>query len=154
GLGGLELGLILRCERGLLAARGRLRLVPRRAAIVIDAHPLALPVGILRLLLRARVWASKRHREREAEANVAQLHLACSVRDQLFASLIEISQVRRRLVLAGGHEHAVAALEIALALNKDVLVVLAAMILDERRLAVALVAADHGPGPCQGVIDG
>src|SRR5260370_15819563 len=66
--------------------------------------------------------------------------------------LVEVPQLRRRLILSGRHEGPVRALEEALAANEDVLVVLAAMILDPDRIAVALVAPGHRPGARQGVV--
>src|SRR4029077_19160110 len=67
--------------------------------------------------------------------------------------LVEIRQIRRRLILPGGHQGAVRALEIALAANEDVLVILGAMILDPDRVTVALVAPVHRPRARQGVVE-
>src|SRR6267154_5045272 len=74
-------------------------------------------------------------------------------RPQSSLRLVEIFQIRRRLVLPGGHKGAVRALEITLAAKEDVLVVLGAMILDPDRVTVALVAPNHCPRARQGVVE-
>src|ERR1700722_19491643 len=65
----------------------------------------------------------------------------------------EIAQIRRRLVLAHGHEVAVLAHEIALAPDDDQIVVLAAQIFGPARLGGTAEAADHAPGPRQRMVD-
>src|SRR5580704_11331516 len=74
-------------------------------------------------------------------------------RSQSSLRLVEILQIRRRLILPGGHEGAVRALEIAFATNENVLVVLGAMILDPDRVTVACVAPGHRPRARQGVVE-
>src|SRR5580704_5869895 len=67
----------------------------------------------------------------------------------------EIPQIRRRLVLAGGHEVAVAAAVIGLRADLDQLLVARAVILLPHRIGrrLSTVALEHRPRPREGVID-
>src|SRR5215470_1482439 len=64
--------------------------------------------------------------------------------------LTEISQVRRRLVLSRRHQVAVSAHEIVLLADHDVVVVLGAIVLEPRHVAVATIALVHRPGMGEG----
>ena len=70
--------------------------------------------------------------------------------------LLEISQVRRRLVFLGGHEQAVAAQEKALVVDFDVAVALGTNLLDPFRLLDrhAGIGLGDRPRPGQRVVDG
>src|SRR6266700_2489292 len=87
-----------------------------------------------------------------ADPFVSFPHLRASA-SSLLRDLIEIPELRRWLILPRGHKGAVRALEIALAANEDVLVVLGAMILDPGRVTVALVTPHHRPRARQGVVE-
>src|SRR5260370_25669539 len=69
--------------------------------------------------------------------------------------LLEISQIRRRLVLLGGHQIAVRAQHIALVADVDELLTLGAYILDpdRPRICVAAVGLVHRPRTPQSTID-
>src|SRR5215469_2618332 len=68
--------------------------------------------------------------------------------------LLEIPQVRGGLLLAGRHQVAVDADEIAFLLEEHIVVLGAAIGLGPERLLLAIVVADDRPGPRIGVIDG
>ena len=76
--------------------------------------------------------------------------------DPLIASLphrLEMAQVGRRLVLLLRHQVALAAEEIDLLIDGDVVVGLdAVVLLPGDVLRVASVALHHGPRPCQGIV--
>src|SRR5258708_4642648 len=69
--------------------------------------------------------------------------------------LIEISRVRRRLVLAGRHQQTIRAHEIILLADRELLVVLAAIILGpvRTRILIAHVFLVDGPRSRQGMVD-
>src|SRR5262245_35957967 len=71
----------------------------------------------------------------------------------LLLRLIEIPQVRWRLVLARRHQQAVAAQEILLFSDLYLMLVLAADRLEPGGAALAVIGARHRPGPRQGVVD-
>src|SRR5258705_2033643 len=73
----------------------------------------------------------------------------------LFLCLFEISQVRRWLILAGRHQHAVRAEEIIVAAENDLGVVLTTIVLGPIgvRVWVANVSFIYRPRPCQGMVD-
>src|ERR1700681_957035 len=74
----------------------------------------------------------------------------------LFRRRLEEAQVRRRLVLAGGHQVAVPGQEVALSLDDDVAVTLRAVFLGPVRcfLRIAAILLGHRPGPRQRFVDG
>src|SRR5476649_1061739 len=67
---------------------------------------------------------------------------------------IEAVELRRRLVLLGGHQVAIRTDEIGFPAERDIVVVGPAIVLDPDRIAVAIVAAGDGPRPGIGMIDG
>src|SRR5262245_58084616 len=71
-----------------------------------------------------------------------------------FSRLLEISQIRRRLVLLGGHQVAIRAHHVDLFADADMLVALGTNGLDPDRSAHAMVALDDGPGTGQRMVDG
>src|SRR5580693_6422942 len=78
-----------------------------------------------------------------------------AVRLRPLPRFLEIAQVRRRLALAARHQAAVGAEEIGFAADEEVLAVgVLAGVLEPGRLALAPIAAGHGPGPRQSVVDG
>src|SRR5262249_47349250 len=68
--------------------------------------------------------------------------------------LIEIARVRRPLTLPRWHQVAIRAEIIILLADRDMIVVLVAIIFSPDRVSVALVALNHGPRTGQRVIDG
>jgi hypothetical protein len=66
--------------------------------------------------------------------------------------VLEISQIRRRLVLLGRHQEAIGAQEIVFFANHDLRVVLGAIRFGpvRTRIRVAPVSFVHRPGPRQG----
>src|SRR5262247_3528190 len=71
----------------------------------------------------------------------------------LLPRLLEISQVRRRLVFLGGHQVAVRAEEIVLVPDRDVMVVLGTVVLVPDRIVVATIFLGDGPGAGQRIVD-
>src|SRR6266853_5495014 len=67
--------------------------------------------------------------------------------------LLEIAQIGRHLILAGRHQVAVAAEEIVLLADNDVIVVLGALVILPQHLAFAAIGLGHGPGPRQRMVD-
>src|SRR5262249_51092634 len=63
------------------------------------------------------------------------------------AQRIEVSQIRRRLILLGRHQMAVHAAQVGLLAEKHIAVVLGADVLDPGRVADAAVAPGPRPGP-------
>src|SRR3989442_1496074 len=74
---------------------------------------------------------------------------------QSLPRLLEISQVRRRLVLAGRHQHVIAAQEINLLADGDQRAALGTIGLVPvgARTWVAHISFVHGPRPGQGMVD-
>src|SRR5215813_5564948 len=70
------------------------------------------------------------------------------------ARLLEVSQVRRWLVLADRHQEAIRALEVPVLADDDVVVSLVAKIFRPQRLVLTIVVPRHRPGPGQRVVDG
>src|ERR1700687_1701534 len=71
----------------------------------------------------------------------------------LFPDLLEIAQIRRRLVFARRHQIAVPADEIIVLADDNVMIVLVAIVLVPRDLAVTTIAFVHRPGTREGVVD-
>src|SRR5205807_6884437 len=67
---------------------------------------------------------------------------------------LEIPQIRRRLILVGGHQLAVGAQELALLAEEDVEIVFRAGVLDPGRVAQPAVGLVHGPWLGEGMIEG
>src|ERR1700681_3284472 len=70
----------------------------------------------------------------------------------LFPRWLEISQIRRRLVLLGGHQVAVPGDEIDLLVDGDMRVALGAIVLFPRHVLGTAVALDHRPRPGQRIV--
>src|SRR5205814_8377722 len=75
-------------------------------------------------------------------------------RRRSFPRLTEVSQIRRRLVLAGWHQGAIPASEIEFLADTDVVVVLGAKILGPDRIVLAMVISGNRPGAGEGIVDG
>src|SRR5215467_7122907 len=67
--------------------------------------------------------------------------------------LIELTQIRRRLIPTARHQVAVLANEIGLALDDDQRVVLVTDEFGPDRLRIAAVSPRHRPGPREGMVD-
>src|SRR5712691_5079977 len=76
-----------------------------------------------------------------------------SWRPSLFPRLIEVFQIRRRLVLPGRHQPVVCADEIVLLADLDLAVVLRANRLDPDRVSFATVIPRDRPRTGQGMVD-
>src|SRR5499427_6040020 len=79
---------------------------------------------------------------------------AAVCRSSLVMATIEVSEVRRRLVLAQRHQVAVGAAEVAFLADDDVVVGLGAEIFGPDRIVLAIVVAHHCPRTREGVVDG
>src|SRR6202051_302803 len=77
---------------------------------------------------------------------------AVPARPSSLPSLIEIFQIRRRLVLLDRHQHPVRAPEIHFLADKDMRVALAAAVLGPNHVLDAAVVLDGRPWPRQGII--
>src|SRR5713101_1081418 len=71
-----------------------------------------------------------------------------------FPCLFEVSQVRWRLILLGGHQVAVRAHHVNLLPNADMFVALGTNGLDPNRMADAMVALDDRPRAGQRIVNG
>src|SRR5207249_11441923 len=79
----------------------------------------------------------------------------CSSRGRSLLRLIEISQIRRRLVFLCRHQEAVETEHVILPANADVVVAFTANVFDpdRSRIGISAVSLFHRPGTCQGVVD-
>src|SRR5713226_10276445 len=66
---------------------------------------------------------------------------------------LEISQVRRRLILQGWHQVAICTEEIVFFADDDVTVVLGAVVFEPDDVTVAAIALVHGPRTRQRMVD-
>src|SRR5579863_1191694 len=74
-------------------------------------------------------------------------------RPDSFSRLIEVFQIRRRLILLDRHQEAVRAPEIDLLADDDVRVALAAAVLGPDHVLGATIALHRRPGPRQRIVD-
>src|ERR1700681_703263 len=111
---------------------------------------LALAVRVL--LTAAATWGEARRAPSTLRANSAK----ASRRPPSLPCLVEVTQIRRRLVLAGRHQNAVAAEEIDLLVDRDQAAALRAIGLvpfGMLVIGVAQIFLVHGPRPRQRMVD-
>src|SRR5262245_11934555 len=92
-----------------------------------------------------RAWRFSPQLHRSA---VGQITSACSgiSGSRSLPALLEIAQVRRRLVLAGRHQQAIRAEHVVLLPDGDVRIAFGADVLDPEEVALAAILLDHRPG--------
>src|SRR5262249_9509954 len=74
---------------------------------------------------------------------------------KLLLRRLEVSQVRRRLILLDRHQVAVAAHHVIVLADPDVMIVLGAMVeIPDHIAAFALILLGNGPGPRERIVDG
>jgi hypothetical protein len=66
--------------------------------------------------------------------------------------LLEVAEVRRRLILSYGHQFAVGAQKILLRANRDMIVTLPAIVFGPEGILLAIVNAVHDPRPGQRIV--
>src|SRR5215470_5462548 len=167
----VEYRLIFRRQWRLLPRSPRLAgIEPHRAA---DHPPLALEVGIERLIpcssVAHRRAQGQYHRNdgnrapikhgvlpQTCRSAVAAVTSACSgiSGSPSLPALLEIAQVRWRLVFARRHQQAVRAQHVVLLADGDVRIAFGADVLEPDEVALAAIRLDHRPGAGERIVDG
>src|SRR5262245_18502249 len=80
--------------------------------------------------------------------------LNSSLVSPLALALLEIVQVRRRLVLARRHQQAVRAQHVVLLADGDVCIALGADVLEPDEVVLAAILLGHHPGTAERIVDG
>src|SRR5262247_1376753 len=82
------------------------------------------------------------------------LRLPWNFRLASLPALLEIAQVRRRLILARRHQQAVRAQHVVLLADSDVRIAFGADVLEPDEVALAAILLDHRPGARERIVDG